>query len=91
MDKKTNKVHENLIPMKINKHAIHNVSMPRPCPLMILTTVTIKQLSISCHITSLVINSLGGGHTNTHTYRCLHRNNFKKPGTCRPAAGMHLV
>ena len=39
--------------------------------------------SISCHITPLVINSLGGVHTNTHTYRCLHRNNFKKPGARR--------
>ena len=31
----------------------------------------------------LVINSLGGRHThtNTHTYRRPHRNNFKKSGT----------
>ena len=38
--------------------------------------------SISCHITPLVINSLGGSHThihvNTHTDD-LHRINFKKP------------
>ena len=37
----------------------------------------------------LVINSLGGGHTHkhthTHAYRRAHRNNFKKPGTRRPA------
>ena len=49
--------------------------------------------SISCHIMPLVINSLGGGHTHTnththtHAYRRLHRNNFKKPGARRPAAG----
>ena len=47
--------------------------------------------SISCHITPLAINSLGGGHTHTHThkhiYRRPHRNDFKKPGECRPMAG----
>ena len=43
--------------------------------------------SISRHITPLVIMSLEDGHTHTHThthkhtYRCPHRNNFKKPGT----------
>ena len=39
---------------------------------------------ISCHITPLVINSLGGRHTHKHThiYRRPHWNNFKKPGTC---------
>ena len=40
--------------------------------------------SISHHITSLVINSLGGGHTHTHTYiyilKFLDRSNSKKPG-----------
>ena len=39
---------------------------------------------------ALVINSLGGGHTQTHThtythrYRRSHRNNFKKPGIRHP-------
>ena len=45
----------------------------------------------------MVFNSLGGGHTHTrthtrththahtHTYRRFHENNFKKPGTRRPA------
>ena len=40
----------------------------------------------------LVINSLGGGHTythtNMHTYRCLHRINFKKQGTHQPQPGL---
>ena len=53
--------------------------------------------SISHHITPLVINSLGGAHTNTHT--CKHtfiqtfvdRSNSKKPGVHRPVAGTHLV
>ena len=44
---------------------------------------------ISSHIMPLVINSLGGRctHSNTYTYRRLHRNNCKKPGTrqCAPA------
>ena len=35
--------------------------------------------SISHHITPLVINSLGCGHTHTHTDDP-HRINFKKPG-----------
>ena len=37
--------------------------------------------SITHHIMPLVNNSLGGGDTHTHkyTYRCPHRNNFKKP------------
>ena len=46
---------------------------------------------ISRHITPLVINSLGGGHTHTsthtHTYIRLHRNNFKNQARAghRPA------
>ena len=37
------------------------------------------------HITSLVIKSLGGGHTYTYTHTSTHtdfvdKNNFKKPG-----------
>ena len=42
--------------------------------------------SISHHITPLVIDSLGGGHThaNTHTDDP-HMFNFKKPGARRPA------
>ena len=36
--------------------------------------------SISHHIMPLVINSFGGGHTSTHPYIHLHRNNSKKPG-----------
>ena len=41
---------------------------------------------ISHHIMLLVINSLGDGHTckHTHTNKYQHRNNFKKPGACRP-------
>ena len=48
---------------------------------------------ISCHITPLVINNLGGGHTHMHThthacthtytftytYRHPHKNNVKRP------------
>ena len=38
--------------------------------------------SISHHITLLVIHSLGGGHTNTHTriQTFTDRSNSKKPG-----------
>ena len=36
---------------------------------------------ISLHITPLVINSLGRGHTHTYTHtEDPHRINFKKPG-----------
>ena len=44
--------------------------------------------SISHHIMPLVINTLGGGHTNTHThtYRHPHRNNLKKPAMRQPHA-----
>ena len=44
------------------------------------------------HITPLVINGLGGGHTDrqthTHAYRHADQNNFKKPGArgLRPRA-----
>ena len=41
--------------------------------------------SISHHITPLVINSLGGGHTHTRIHP--HRNNTKKPGARWPKAG----
>ena len=33
----------------------------------------------------LVINNLGVGK-HTHTYSCLHRISFKKPGKCQPNA-----
>ena len=41
----------------------------------------------------VVINSLGGRHTHTHTetYRRPHKNNFKKSGMRWPMAGAHLV
>ena len=32
---------------------------------------------ITPHIISLVINALGGRHTDTHTYRCMNQSNFK--------------
>ena len=46
---------------------------------------------MSHHITLLVINSLGCGHTDTHRHtdtnthiNDLHRTSFKKPGRCAP-------
>ena len=30
----------------------------------------------------LVINALGGGHTDTRTYRRANKNYFNKPGAC---------
>ena len=41
----------------------------------------------SCHISPLVINSLGGRHThtNTHIQTLADRSNSKKPGTRRMA------
>ena len=45
---------------------------------------------ISHHITPLVINSFGNGHTHTHTHAHTddpHRINFKKPGARWPMAG----
>ena len=43
---------------------------------------------MSRHTTPLVINSLGGGHTQTHTHRniidVLTEIIFKKPGTRQP-------
>ena len=49
--------------------------------------------SISHHISPLVINSLGGGHTHTHTsiQTFADRSNSKKPGALQPAAGARLV
>ena len=35
------------------------------------TNLTNHMRSISHHITPLVIKSLGGGHTNTHTHTCI--------------------
>ena len=52
---------------------------------------------ISYHIMPLVINSLMGGHTQTHTHTQAHmhvnvvdKRTFKKPGMCRPVAGAYL-
>ena len=51
--------------------------------------------SISHHITPLVIHSLGGGHTDTHTHSRIHphRSDFKKPGArCgRHAPGLKTI
>ena len=50
--------------------------------------------SISRHITPIVINSLGGGHThtyaNTHTDDP-HRINCKKPGVCQRVPGLKIL
>ena len=35
---------------------------------------------ISHHITPQVINALGNRNKHTHTYRCINKNDFKKPG-----------
>ena len=54
------------------------------------TCLTNRMGSVSCHITPLVINSLGGRHTRKHTHTHTddpHRFNFKKPD--RPACGRH--
>ena len=44
------------------------------------TCLTNRTRSILHHIMPLVINGLGGGHTDTHAYRHADQNNFKKPG-----------
>ena len=36
--------------------------------------------SHTVYITPLVINTLRGGHTDTHTYQCVNQSNFKKSG-----------
>ena len=46
------------------------------------TCFTNRTWSISHHITPLVINALRGGHIDTHTYRYVSQNNFKKPDVC---------
>ena len=46
--------------------------------------LTIHTRPISHLIMPLVINAFKGGHTDrqtdTHTYRCMNKNDFKKPG-----------
>ena len=44
------------------------------------TCLTNRTQPISHHITTLVVNALRGGHTDTHTYQRMNQNNFKKPG-----------
>ena len=59
------------------------------------TCLTNRTRSISHHITPLVINGLGGGHTDTqtHAYRHADQNNFKKPGAhgLRPCAWFKIT
>ena len=38
--------------------------------------------SHTAYITPLVINVLGGRHTDTHTYPHVNQSNYKKPGMC---------
>ena len=54
------------------------------------TYLTNHNGSISRHVTPLVINSLGGRHTHTHT-DIRRQSNSKKPGVHQPQAGVHLV
>ena len=61
-----------------------------------ITCLTNHMGCISRHITTLVINSLEGGDTHTQTYRCPHRNSFKrsrKPtcGWCTPGLKISLL
>ena len=55
------------------------------------TCLTNHTWPISHPIMPLVINALGGGHTDTdthihgHTYQCANESNFKKPGTASAA------
>ena len=44
-----------------------------------ITAIEPVQPIIWVHITPLVINSLGGGHTHTHT-NVADKSNYKKPG-----------
>ena len=49
---------------------------------------------ITPYIMSLVINGLGGEHTDTHAYRHTDQGNFKKPGVRgrRPhAPGLKMI
>ena len=46
--------------------------------------------SISHHITPVVINGLGRGHTHTHTDNP-HRINFKKLGVRQPMPGLKMM
>ena len=46
------------------------------------TCLTKRTQPISHYITSLVINALGGGHSDTHTYQHMNQSNFKKTGAC---------
>ena len=39
----------------------------------------------------LVVNALGGRHTDTHTYRHASQSNFKKPGIRPHAPGLKIV
>ena len=58
-----------------------------------IKAIELIQPIIWIHITPLVINSLGGRHTSTHT--CIQtfvdRSNSKKPGVHQPVANAHLV
>jgi len=57
---------------------------PKPC-------LTNHKGSISHPITSLVINSLGGGHTHTYMHTdIVDKSNFKKPVMHWPLAGVQL-
>ena len=47
--------------------------------------------SISHHITSLVINSLGGGHTHTHTHLHARIRHSRTEAILRNQAGACLV
>ena len=59
------------------------------------TCLTNHKGSISHHITPLVINSLGGGHTHTHAYRHRGQKQFQEtsraPAFGRRAPGLKIL
>ena len=78
--------------------AEHPLADKLPGYIGVITYINIADLanhigSISCHITPLVINSLGGGHTHTHTNMhtdICRQSNSKKPGMRQPQPGRWL-
>ena len=63
--------------MCINAETTSTNSTDYSCP---IKTVNLNYQSDRVHIMPLVINSLRGGHTHTHT-DVIDKSNFKTPGT----------
>ena len=68
--------------MHMNAYVMPTNDIDYNCHIKAIELINQSYRSISHHMTSLVINSLGGGHTHARIQTFAGRSNSKKPDAC---------